>query len=505
MVSSKNSNVSSIGGERLFSERVPPQDLEAEQSVLGSMLLEGAAIPHIMQVVEPRDFYAEKHNHVFTAIVTLYGRHEPVDLITLSGELRKNGHLEDVGGISYLTNLINAVPTTANAIAYARLVADKATIRRVQLVGRRIVDSGYTATNAEDIKRVATDELQQAFASGRSTVMLRKLGPDLLEFVESSYNDSLAGKANVAIVPSGFQLQDYVIPFVRGETTVVVSSSGMGKTTYEKNLQRNLGKAGLPVAGFSLEMSRTQIKQKYWALLAGINTLKIRHSSLTEEEWQRSLQAAYATVDWPLYYALKPRMKWSDIRLEVVSFKAKHGSLAMFTVDYWQIIGDKPPKGEERHEMLGRLVEDAKELAVEMDCHALILAQAKIDSNKPIPTLEDVKDSRAIVQAADNILFLTRPLEFGTAEIALPRNDGKGWVNVKCNAPYPHIEIHGEQYRGRQMFEYVMLGIQGKQRMGPKDIIPYWIDLPTGRMADLGRPWPWDNERGATPKQDIPQ
>lgn len=471
---------------------MPPQDIEAEQSVLGACLIDAQVIPQVRQFIDADDFYVARHKVLFEVICRLHDRREPVDPITVQAEL--GGRIEDIGGLTYLTNLINLVPTTANATAYAKIVAEKATLRRLQAAARRIIDECYGEITADEAKALAASEIQQAVYGKHSSTIVRHMGQDLLAYVEQTMNDEAEGKANRDIVPTIFKRQDDVMPFMRGEVTVVPSPSSMGKTTYMFNLLQGTARMGEPCIGFSLEMSRPQILQKMWANLARINTLQIRRRALSDHEWTRSMEEAAKLLEVPLYYALKPRMKWADIRVECLAFKAKYGRLSLVTVDYWQILGDAPRKDERDDQKLGRLVEEAKALAVEAECHVVILAQAKIDSGKPIPDLEDVKDSRAIVAAADNVLFLTRPLEFGEKTIKLPSMDGKRIIETKCNAIDP--TIHGKR-RGKPMFADVMLGIPGKARMGPKAIIPYHIDLATGRMADLFTPWPWDNERGA--------
>lgn len=471
---------------------MPPQDLEAEQSVLGACLIDAQVIPQVRQLVDAEDFYSDRHRLIFEVICRLHDQREPVDPVTIQNAL--GDRVEEIGGLTYLTNLINAVPTTANAPAYARIVADKATLRRLQRAARRIIDECYGEITADDAKALAASEIQQAVYGRHTSSIVRPFGEDLLAYIEQSQNDEAEGKANRDVVPTIFRRQDDVMPLMRGEVTVVPSPSSMGKTTYMFNLLQGTARMGEPSIGFSLEMSRPQILQKMWANLARINTLQIRRRALSDYEWARSMEAAAQLLEVPLFYALKPRMRWADIRVECLAFKAKHGKLSLVAVDYWQILGDAPRKDERDDQKLGRLVEEAKALAVEADCHVVILAQAKIDSRKVIPELEDVKDSRAIVAAADNVLFLTRPLEFGEQTIKLPSMDGSRVIEVKCNATDP--TIHGKRQR-KPMFADVMLGIPGKARMGPKAIIPYHIDLATGRMADLFTPWPWDNDRGA--------
>lgn len=479
-----------------FNGLKPLQDLDAEQSVLGACLLDKDVLSPVLRLLDTGDFHADKHQDVFDAIRALYNRKEPVDLVTTQDELRRQGRLDDVGGLPYLTTLINAVPTTANTEAYAKIVADRAVLRRIQRAARQIVDDCYVAESADEIRVKAVEEIQAAVFGDRNASMLKPLGASLLEFVEQNRNDRDQGKENRNVVPTPFKVQDKRMPLERGTVTVVPSPSSMGKTTWMFQLLIGTARLQEPSIGFSLEMSNRQILQKTWANVARLNTLKVRHLALTDSEWDASILQAAELSGIPVYYGLKRRMRFTDIRLECLAFKARHGKLSLVTIDYWQIIGDRPLRDERKDEMLGRLVEDAKDLAEECDCHVVILAQAKIDSGKPIPSLEDVKESRAIVAAADNILFLTRPLEFGDQKIKLPSADGQTIYDLKCDATDPADSR-------RRMFHNVMLGIPGKARMGPKDIIPYYIELETGRMGDLATPWPWDNPKGVIRHQKV--
>jgi replicative DNA helicase len=478
------------------------------------MLIDKDVLPIVGQILRPEDFYAEKHQTLYSAMSAIIDRHEPVDIITVQDELKRRGDLDDIGGLTYLTTLVNLVPSTANVDQYARIVADKADVRRIQTAARKIVDESYGDITSADLKKVAIERVQGAvFHRGGTGV--RQLGPELLSFVETQRNASVEGKPPAALVKVPFKRQHYVMPWLKGETTAVGAGSNIGKTTYMFNTLKGVAELDGPAIGFSLEMSSTQILQKFWARIAGVNTLNIRHGALTDDEWNQSIIKIAKTVNLPLWYMVKPRMKWTEIAMEATAFKAKHGKLSLIMVDYWQILNDMPQKDERRDNMFGRLVEEAKELAVTLDCHVAFLVQTYIRPDQPFPTLADVIESRDIVRYVDNSLFLTRPTEFiGTVvgkkgertspTIKLPRMDGSEWVDVSCEASYPPIAIRGEQYRNKRMFDNIMIGIQGKQRMGPKDIIPYWIDLPTGKMADLATPWPWDNKNGATPHQEVP-
>jgi replicative DNA helicase len=484
-----------------FSERVPPQDLEAEKSVLGALMIDSRHIAPIRALVAVDDWYSSKHRMVYEAICSLNDRQEPIDLVTVRNELTKRNN-PDIGTISYLAALTEALPSTVNAEAYARIVVDKASIRRVQDAARRIADECYTANSAAEAKTLAYSEMEKAVFAKEST-LLKPVGQVLFEYVAQAHDNFANGRPSTAIVPTPFARQDLVMPMEKGTVTVVPSPSQMGKTTWMFNLMMGAAKMNEPGLIFSLEMSQVQVAQKLWASEMGINTLSIRHQTLTEKQWIDSLNRAAESLKLPLRAALKPALKVAQIRLETLAYKARHGKVSFVAVDYWQIIGDRPMRDEPRHEMLGRLIqEDMKSLAIEADCHVILLAQTLINSTKPIPTNEDVKDSRAIVAAADNVLFLTRPVEFGSAKIFLPTQDGTRTVEIACNAidPTDYTLRDGDRHiirKGLPLFADVMLGIQGKQRMGPKSLIPYHIDLATGRMRDLFNPWPWDNERKA--------
>lgn len=463
-----------------FSETVPPHDLEAEISVLGACLLDADVIPDALHRLRRDDFYSPKHGMIFEAIGRLHSKKEPVDLITVQNELKQAGVLDQVGGLHYLTQMVGQVPTTGNTGAYVRIVAEASSKRALILAARKIVDLAHSDISFDELRVASVGHINDAvFHNGSSEVRL--LGQDLYQFVEKAYEDWKEKRAEASIVWTGFSHQDLVMPLVKGETTIVAAASSMGKTTYKNALEANVARRKQKVLAFSLEMSRRQILQKAWARAARINSLAIRKLGLSEEQWSRSFEAVARQVDLPLYYVSRPRMSFSDMKLVAVAFKAKYGGLDLITVDYWQIIGDQPRRDERPDRMLGRLVEDAKALAVELDCHVLILAQAKIDSFKVLPSLEDVKESRDIVAAADNVLFLTRPSKYGDLPITVPVEGGT--VTIKCN-------ICG--YDGKPVFQNVMIGSQGKQRMGPEDLVLYMADMSTGTIGDLAKPYPWD-------------
>lgn len=498
----------------MFSEQVPPQNLEAEMSVLGAMIIDKDCLPVVRKILRPDDFYADKNAWLYEAMCAVMDRHEPVDLITVQDELRRKKRLDDVGGLSYLTSMVNLVPSTANVKRYAEIVADRADTRRIQNAARLIVGEGYKGGSGSELKTYAMGKLQAAVFH-RGSTGLKEMGPNLLAFIEKNRNAVQEGKTPEWLVKVPFQYQHKVMPLLRGETTAIGAGSSVGKTTYMFNVLLGVARLDGPAIGFSLEMSETQMMQKWWARLAGINTLKIRHAALTDEEWERSSLKAVDVQTLPVHYMVKPRMTWTEIAMEAAAFKARYGSLSLIFIDYWQILHDLPLKDERRDTLLGRLVEEGKTLAVELNCHVAFLVQTRIVPGQVVPTLADVLESRDIVRYADNSLFLTRPTEHigkmtdrvgnpKSPMISLPSMDGQHWVSVAVDSPYPHIPIHGEQWRGKRMFDNVMLGFQGKQRMGPNDVIPYWVDLPTGKMADLHRPWPWDNSKGATPYQEIP-
>lgn len=484
-----------------FSERVPPQNLEAEQSVLGACLLDADVLAPVLRLLEPIDFYADKHKDIYGAVQTVYRRRDPVDMITVQDELRRTGKLDDVGGIMYLTTLINMVPTTANTEAYARIVADKSSLRQIQRAARLITDRCYKADSLESFRAEAADLLHGAL-TGRASSRERHLGPTLLAYAEDVINTQAEGGKQKSMVSTPFMVQDRVMPMARGEVTVAVAQSGVGKTTYEKALQLGTARiSGQRVKGYSLEMSQSQLLQKYWGLIAEINTMNIRLGQLTEAEVLRSIERISQIMDLQIYFEARPRMKWADIKLDAMAFAHRHGSVDLITIDYLQILGDEVPKNGRRDSQLGLIVEEAKEIAVDLNCHVCFLAQQKIDKNKPVGENEDVAESRDIIRASDNALFLTRPTEFNPdAEVPMPcrvRSTTPGrkwdWINrkLRCDASHPKDE-------GRLMFENVMLGFQGKQRMGQKRVIPYEFIPETGVVRDLPPPWPWDDpeERG---------
>lgn len=485
-----------------FSERVPPQNLEAEQSVLGACLIDPDALPPVLRLLKPESFYADKHQQIYAVMQTLSARREPVDLISVQDHLQTKGQLAEIGGLDYLRTLINDVPSTVNTEQYAKIVAGKAELRSLQRAARWIVDECYRADDPDAMKTEAFHRMSEAVFD-RASSKERQVGPALLEYVEEVVNAQAGGLEPANLIKSPFRIQNEVIPMARGEDTVVVAASGVGKTTYEKALQYGVAKLGGVVKGYSLEMSERQLLQKFWGLIARVNTMSIRKGRLSEDEIRRSFERVTGMLELAWYFEPRPRMKWADIKVDALAFKARHGKLDLMTVDYIQILGDQPPKNGRRDSQLGEIVEDGKALACELDCHIVFLAQQKINKHKPVGDNEDVAESRDIVRAADNVIFLTRPTEYDKdAEIELPvqergENGGLYWTNKKFTCG----QVDGA---GNLLFQNVMLGFPGKQRMGSKSIIPYYFEAETGIVADLALPWPWNNPRGIPRKQEVP-
>jgi replicative DNA helicase len=471
-----------------FTERVPPQSTEAEQSVLGAALIDNSILPEIRRHLTADDWYSEKHRIIWEAICKVHDRKDPVDMVTVQDELTRVGRLNDVDGMPYLATLMNLVPTTANAPEYARIVADKAQLRRMQAAARKVADLCYSAESPDEIRPKLVEIITRSAYEGQNHAD-RLLGPKLLAYMERTINERQENKPPASLIQTGFKFQDALMPMVRGETTAVGARSGGGKTTYEKQLQINVARLSGPVLSYSLEMSEEQLLQKYWGNIGDVDTMRIRLGKMTDEEISRSMAAVAGIQDLPIYFLARPRMRWADIRVDAQAFAARHGRPALITVDYWQILSDKPPRDGRRDSLLGELVLDAKDLAIELDCHIVFLVQVRINKSKPVPENEDVLESRDIVRSADNVLYLVRPTECDPdAEITLayqhPQTKQIIEVECKCGDVNPWKPTE-------KLFDGVLLGYQGKQRMGRLEVIPYHFDPPTGRITDLLPPWPW--------------
>lgn len=391
-------------------ERIPPQNLEAEQSVLGSMLLDKEAIIIASEYLKPADFYRESHRQIFQAICALSDRNEPVDLVTLAEELRSRSVLEPVGGMGTLTLLANAVPTAANVAYYSRIVREKAILRTLINTATRIVTRSFEATGEVD---EILDEAEQAIFE-----VSRRSGPQGLaamkEVLKETFEriDKLWGnKGGVTGLSTGFADLDHITCGLQSSDLIIIAARpSMGKTTLALNIAQHIAvNEKVPVAVFSLEMSKEQLAQRMLCAQAGIDANRLRRGFLSDEDYPKLTRAAGPLSAAPLFIDDTPALSAMEMRARVRRLKAEHGLSAVF-VDYLQLIRGSE-RTENRQQEISAISRSLKALAKELSVPVVALSQLSREvekRDKKRPVLSDLLESGGIEANADVVAFIYR-------------------------------------------------------------------------------------------------
>lgn len=391
-------------------EKLPPQNLDAESSTLGAMLIERDAIAKVVEVINPSDFYKDSHQSIYGVIFHLFENGDPVDLITVTEELKKRNQLEAVGGVSYLTALINSVPTAANVEYYAYIVKEKSELRNLIYSGTSIVQMGYEAK--ESVEEIIDKSEQLIFSiaqrrTKRDFMPLKSILTGTFEKIEELY----ARKAHVTGVPSGFKELDYYTAGLQpSEFIVIAARPSMGKTALALNIARNVAvKEKLPVAFFSLEMSRDQMVQRLICSEARINAQRLRTGHLEEADWPHITRAMAVLSEAPIYIDDSAAVTVLEMRSKARRLKVKYG-LELLIVDYLQLIRGSR-RIENRTQEISEISRQIKGLAKELNIPVIAISQLSREVEKRVdkhPFLADLRESGAIEQEADVVAFIYR-------------------------------------------------------------------------------------------------
>ncbi|HHX28762.1 MAG: replicative DNA helicase [Bacillota bacterium] len=390
------------------SERVPPQNTEAEDSVLGSMLIEREAVLTALEILTAEDFYKEQNRIIFRRMAEMAEVPEAVDLVTLSDKLRSTGELERIGGMAELARLANFVPTAANVEYYARIVAEKAILRRLIAAATEIAATAYRGTDEVDELLDKSEELIFQVARRRSRQSYVQLKDVLVETLEKLEYMASHGGETVGI-PSGLgDLDRLTSGFQPSDLIILAARPSVGKTSLGLNMARNVAlKADLPVVVFSLEMSKEQVAQRLLCSEAAISSQKLRNGFLDEEEWRRLSSALGRLGEAKIYIDDTPSISVMELRTKCRRLQAEHG-LGMVIVDYMQLMRPSK-KAENRQQEISEISRSLKGIARELNVPVIALSQlsrAVEQRQKQIPQLSDLRESGAIEQDADIVMFL---------------------------------------------------------------------------------------------------
>jgi replicative DNA helicase len=391
-------------------ERTPPHDIAAEQCVLGGMLLSRDAISDVIETIKPRDHYRPAHQIVHEVILDLYGRGEPADAVTVAAELTRQGELSRVGGADYLHTLIASVPTAANAGYYARIVRERAILRRLVEVGTRIVQLGYAGDgDPDDLVDQAQAEVY-AVTDRRTSedyLPLSEIMPGALDEIEAigSHGGAITG------VPTGFADLDALTNGLHpGQMIVIAARPALGKSTLALDLARAATvKHQMATVMFSLEMSRNEITMKLLAAEARIPLHTMRTGQLSDDDWTRLARRMSEVADAPLFIDDSPNMSMMEIRSKCRRLKQRH-DLRMVIVDYLQLM-TSPKRVENRQQEVSEMSRSLKLLAKELEVPVIAVSQLNRGPEQRTdkrPMLSDLRESGSIEQDSDMVILLHR-------------------------------------------------------------------------------------------------
>ena len=391
-------------------ERIPPQNLDAEQSTLGSMLLEKEAIYKGAEILRPDDFYREAHRVIFEVVVHLANKGEPVDLITVSEELKQRGMLDKVGGVAYLTQLVNFVPTAANVEHYANIVAEKSLLRSIISVATNIVKMGYEGTEEVDVILDRAEKEIFEISQKRNVkgfVSLRSILVETFERIEKLYES----KGGVTGLPTGYPDFDRMTAGLQPSDLIILAARpSMGKTTFALNLASHAAvEVKVPVVIFSLEMSKEQLALKLLCSEAGVDNQRIRTGTLRDDDWPKLSHALGRLSDAMLFIDDTPGISALEIRAKARRIKSEYG-LGLIIIDYLQLMQSRS-KSENRQQEVSEISRSLKALARELDVPVIALSQlsrAVEQRADKKPTLADLRESGSLEQDADIVCFLYR-------------------------------------------------------------------------------------------------
>ena len=390
--------------------RMPPQNIEAEKAVLGAMLIKKDAIIEVQEILRPEDFYREAHKVAYEAMLKLTDSEEAVDIVTLTEELRKEEQLERVGGVRFVTDIANTVPTAANISYHAKIVKEKAELRRLIDAATAIAAAAY-----EDTDEVANimDEAEKrilAVAAGQSNDGFEPMKAILLRTFDR-INDLYESKGNITGISTGFKDLDHITSGLQPSDLVLVAARpSMGKTAFTLNMASYIGLHNLgTVAFFSLEMSKEQLMQRMLCSEGGIDAQRLRTGQLEDEEWTRLVETANRLNSAPIDDTAGITVM--EMRSKARRLKAEHG-LSVIFIDYLQLMQGRASKNSDnRQQEISEISRSLKALARELSVPVIALSQLSrsVESRQvKRPMLSDLRESGSLEQDADIVMFLYR-------------------------------------------------------------------------------------------------
>lgn len=412
--------------------RVPPQAVEVESAVLGAMLLEKEAIAKVLAIMDPSAFYKPAHQLMYKAMIDLFERSEPVDLITLSEELRRRGDLEKIGGEYYINDLTTKISSAANVEYHAHIVLEKALMRGLIATASEVISKAYTET--EDSLELLDEAEQRIFTI--SEQRMKKNFVPMSSAVHSTMEmlQSIHGKhSGVTGVPSAFtDLDNLTGGFQNSDLIIVAGRPSQGKTAFVLSVARNAAVLhDIPIGFFSLEMSNQQLVMRLICAEARVDAHKVRTGRLPEDEWKKLSMSVGRLYKAKIFIDDTPALTVLELRAKARRLKAEHG-IGMIVVDYLQLM-QGPRSAQSREQEISAISRSLKALAKELNIPVIALSQlnrAVETRTDKRPVLADLRESGAIEQDADVVLFVHRPEAYGIQEEGGKPTEGRAEIII---------------------------------------------------------------------------
>lgn len=394
-------------------DRLPPQNIEAEQSVLGAMMIEREAISKVIEFLRPEDFYREAHRVIYTAMLDLYNKSDAVDIITVTENLRKEDKLEDVGGISYITLLANSVPTAANVVHHAKIIEEKSLLRQLINVSTAIAGMGYEAN--EEVASIL-DKAEKMILDvsnrkgGQDFFPVKTIIFDAFNKIEQLY----MSKGGITGLPTGFKDFDRLTAGLQPSDLILIAARpSMGKTAFVLNIAQNVAiREKQTVAFFSLEMSKEQLVQRMLCAEASIDAQRLRIGELEEKDWRKLVDAADRLSQAPIFIDDTAGITVLEMRAKARRLKVEN-DLKLIIIDYLQLMQGSTGSGrsENRQQEISEISRSLKALARELNVPVIALSQLSrgVEARQvKKPMLSDLRESGSLEQDADIVSFLYR-------------------------------------------------------------------------------------------------
>ena len=423
--------------------RIPPQNLEAEQCVLGSIMLQQGAMPRAVEILTEEDFYRDAHKHIFSAMLTLFERGEPLDLITVSSLLKDNNRFAAIGGPTYLATLTDIVPVAANIAYYARIVREKAILRKLIATGTDIASRCYE--EQDDIDGLLDDVEQTVFEisrakSGQSYHSLKSVVSSTFKYIEELYER----KEHITGVPTEYHDFDKMTAGLqRADLIILAGRPSMGKTALAVNMAQNAALLHkVPVAIFSLEMSKEQLGMRMLCSISRVDAQRLRTGFLKEQDWPKLTRAVGMLSEAPMYVDDTPAISVLEMRAKARRLKTEH-NIGLVVVDYLQLMRGRA-NVQSREQEISEISRSLKAMAKELNIPVLALSQLNrsLESrpNKR-PQLSDLRESGAIEQDADLIVFIYRDEVYNKAEDNPRKGVAEIIIGKQRNGPTGTVEL----------------------------------------------------------------